>query len=264
MVIDLLKSDNLYLGEISHRMNISLCSRSGDIIEPIVMPQWFLDCKEMARNASADLEQGKITIEPEHHHAIWHHFMNNIKDWCISRQLWWGHQIPAYKIAFKERGGITDVGVKGKDLWIAARSENEAYRKAKLQHNLESHQITLIRDSDVLDTWFSSALFPLSVFGWPNCDLDFKKFYPLSLMETGSDILFFWVSRMVMLCTYLSGENPFKSIFLHPIVRDANGVKMSKSLGNVIDPIHVIEGISLSGLLENLRNGNLDVMEREK
>lgn len=189
--------------------------------------------------------------------------MLGIRDWCISRQLWWGHRIPAYMIKFNDPSKAPK-NVEEEYLWIVARDVEEALKKAEEKFKISRNEFTLHQDEDVLDTWFSSGLFPFSVFGWPDQTEDLKLFYPTSLLETGHDILFFWVARMVFFGQTLLGKLPFKEVFLHPMVRDAHGRKMSKSLGNVIDPMDVINGISLEGLHQQLIDSNLDPKEIEK
>ena len=164
--------------------------------------------------------------------------MDNIRDWCVSRQLWWGHRIPAYFASVEGQP-------KGDDAtsWVVARSEDEARAQAAARFGVPEARIVLEQDEDVLDTWFSSGLFPFSTFGWPDEQhADFNAFYPNSLLETGHDILFFWVARMVMLGLQLTDKLPFTTVYLHAMVRDKYGRKMSKSLGNVIDPLEVIFG----------------------
>ncbi|KAF6005062.1 hypothetical protein F1559_005033 [Cyanidiococcus yangmingshanensis] len=207
----------------------------------------------MAQAAIQAVEEQRLTILPEFHRATWSRWLENIRDWCISRQLWWGHRIPAWRYIDADSGS---------EQWIVARNAEQAREKAP-----EAYRDTLQQDEDVLDTWFSSGLFPFSVFGWPdeatkNEELD--AFYPTTLLETGHDILFFWVARMVMLGIELTGSLPFSIVYLHAIVRDKYGRKMSKSLGNVIDPLEVIEGASLEQLHAKLLAGNLDPREIEK
>lgn len=259
-VIEDLKAKGLFIGQTENEMNLPVCSKSGDIIEPILKPQWWVKQKHQADRAIKAVESGKITITPRSSQNEFFHWMRNIQDWCISRQLWWGHQCPAYLVSIE---GEPEPDRSRTENWVAGRSEEEAYRKASKMH--PGKNIKLVRDEDVLDTWFSSGLWPLSTLGWPNVNSsDFKNFYPMSLLETGWDILFFWVARMIMLSLELADEIPFTEVFCHSLVRDAQGRKMSKSLGNVVDPLDVIAGISLDGLKDKLFLGNLDPREVKK
>uniref|UniRef100_A0A8C2Q7G9 Valine--tRNA ligase n=1 Tax=Cyprinus carpio TaxID=7962 RepID=A0A8C2Q7G9_CYPCA len=238
-------------------------SRSKDIVEPLLKPQWYVDCREMGKQAADVVRNGELKIIPDHHLKTWFNWMDNIRDWCISRQLWRGHRIPAYFVT------VNDPSVKpGEDVdghyWVSGRSQEEAREKAAKRFNVTADKISLRQDEDVLDTWFSSGIFPFSIFGWPNESEDLRVFYPGTLLETGHDILFFWVARMVMMGLKLTGKLPFKEVYLHAVVRDAHGRKMSKSLGNVIDPLDVITGISLEGLYAQLMDSNLDPLEIEK
>ncbi|XP_060519557.1 valine--tRNA ligase [Cylas formicarius] len=261
-ILEDLKQLGLYVETKDNPMVVPICNRSKDIIEPMLKPQWYVDCSEMAQKASKAVEDKELRIIPEQHVKTWHHWMDGIRDWCISRQLWWGHRIPAYFVSLKSTGApISNVE---EDNWVSAHSESEAIAKAGKKFNLKTEEISVRQDDDVLDTWFSSALFPFSIFGWPDQTEELNVFYPTSLLETGHDILFFWVARMVFMGQKLLGKLPFKDIYLHPIVRDAHGRKMSKSLGNVIDPMDVISGISLENLHKQLADGNLDPKEIEK
>jgi valyl-tRNA synthetase len=258
-----LKELGLYKETVNNPMVVPICSRSKDVVEPLIKPQWYVKCEEMAAKATEVVKNGELKIIPENHTKTWYHWMDGIRDWCISRQLWWGHRIPAYFIRFNNMAD-TPADAQEEDLWIVARDMNEALQKAEKKFNMLRSQFTLHQDEDVLDTWFSSGLFPFSVFGWPDNTTDMSLFYPTSLLETGHDILFFWVARMVFFGQTLLGKLPFKEVFLHPMVRDAHGRKMSKSLGNVIDPMDVISGISLEGLHLQLIDSNLDSKEIDR
>ncbi|GIL56694.1 hypothetical protein Vafri_11999 [Volvox africanus] len=265
-VIDFLKEKGLFRGVNDNPMRLGLCSRSKDVIEPVLKPQWWVNCKEMAAASCQAVRDGSLQVIPKEFEAVWFRWLENIRDWCISRQLWWGHRIPAYYVVFEgeDEKAAGRPGMPSEDMtrWVTGRSLEEA--KAAAAAKYPGREFRLVQDEDVLDTWFSSGLFPFSVMGWPEETPDLKAFYPTSLLETGHDILFFWVARMVMMGIQLTGQVPFKQVYLHAMVRDAHGRKMSKSLGNVIDPLHVIEGISLEGLHETLTGGNLDPKEVER
>nr|XP_023015445.1 valine--tRNA ligase-like [Leptinotarsa decemlineata] len=230
----------LLRGSHDHQMILPICSRSKDVIELLARPQWFINCSDMAARALDDVEKGRLTIVPSRFEKTWHGWLENIRDWCISRQLWWGHQIPAYSCQVRNE--------PEKKVWVAAKNQQEACRKASRKLDAGEDDVVATQDEDVLDTWFSSALQPFSSFGWPEATEDLSKHYPLSMMETGHDILFFWVARMVMLGTQLTGRLPFDKVLLHGIVCDAHGRKMSKSVGNVVAPEDVIRGITLEGM----------------
>jgi valyl-tRNA synthetase len=243
-----------------HAMVLNVCSRSGDVIEPLMKPQWWVDCRELGRLAWNAVASKQLVIIPSVYVNVWNEWLRNIRDWCISRQLWWGHRIPAYLVRLHNAATAPDPA--DPDAWVVGRTETEARQRAARKFNTDA--FTLEQDPDVLDTWFSSGLFPFSVFGWPDDTDDYRTFYPTQLLETGKDILFFWVMRMVMLGLKLTGRLPFREVLLHPIVRDAYGEKMTKSKGNVIDPIDVIEGITLEGLHASLLKGNLEPRDIEK
>ncbi|XP_014784317.1 valine--tRNA ligase [Octopus bimaculoides] len=260
-VVKSLKQKDLYHGTINHSMMLPVCSRSKDVIEPLLMDQWFLNCKTMATKATQAVTNNLLCFIPDYYDSIWFHWLQNIRDWCISRQLWWGHQIPAYFATTTPSPQLSTSSSTG--IWVSARNQEEALAKASEKLSVPKEQITLKQDEDVLDTWFSSALLPFSVFGWPEKTIDYESFYPTDLLETGSDILFFWVARMVMLGQKLTGQLPFDKILLHGIIRDSEGRKMSKSQGNVIDPLNVIYGASLKDLQNQLDSSVLDQKEIE-
>jgi valyl-tRNA synthetase len=190
-ILKYLQSLNLFRGQQRHSMQIPICSRSGDVVEPLLKPQWFLRTSQMAADALNACKNGELKIEPEYYDKVWHNWLKCNQDWCLSRQLWWGHRIPIWRCSSTE----------GEHDFICAVSEEEAWSIAK-KHPLavkSQESLTLTQEDDVLDTWFSSALLPFANFGWPNNTVAGEKYYPLSLMETGHDILFFWVARMVML-----------------------------------------------------------------
>ncbi|XP_044734548.1 valine--tRNA ligase isoform X2 [Chrysoperla carnea] len=262
-IIKALKDKGLYKETKNNPMVVPVCSRSKDIVEPLIKPQWYVRCDEMAENAIKAVQNGDLKIIPEQHTKTWYRWMEGIRDWCVSRQLWWGHRIPAYFVTIDDpkirKGNDTD-----NDYWVTGRTLDEAKEKASKKFNVPMEKISLRQDEDVLDTWFSSGLFPFSIFGWPDETDDLQAFYPGELLETGHDILFFWVARMVFFGQKLLGKLPFKEVYLHPIVRDAHGRKMSKSLGNVIDPMDVIHGIALEDLHKQLQDSNLDPKEIQK
>ncbi|KAJ3073249.1 hypothetical protein HDU98_001931 [Podochytrium sp. JEL0797] len=248
----------LYKETNPNPMQLPICTRSNNVVEPLMKPQWWVDCKDMAQKAMEVVRSGELEILPKTSEKEWFSWLEKIQDWCISRQLWWGHRVPAY---FVRIAGQENDSLDGK-YWVSGRSEAEALEKAHARFpDVDKKDIVLEQDPDVLDTWFSSGLWPFSVQGWPKQSADLEHFYPNALLETGWDILFFWVARMVMMGIKLTGKVPFKQVFCHAMVRDAHGRKMSKSLGNVIDPLDVIEGISLQDLQARLESGNLDPRE---
>ncbi|XP_043073939.1 valine--tRNA ligase, mitochondrial-like, partial [Puntigrus tetrazona] len=254
-VITALMERKLFRGKKDHPMSLPICSRSGDVIEPLLKKQWFVRCQEMGRKAVQAVEEGELQIIPHFYTKMWKSWLSNIGDWCISRQLWWGHQIPAYRVTVDNSKDTEE------EQWVWGRSAAEARQRAAVKFGVNPDAITLTQDPDVLDTWFSSGLFPFAMLGWPQQTEDLRQFYPNSILETGSDLIFFWVARMVMLGRELTGQLPFKQVLFHSLVRDKYGRKMSKSLGNVIDPLDVISGVSFERLQEKVKEGNLDPRE---
>lgn len=259
------KLDELGLlrGKEDNAMRLGLCSRSKDIIEPYLAPQWYVSCKDMAKRAVEAVKSGDLNIVPSFHVGTWYRWLDDCRDWCVSRQLWWGHRIPAY-FATKAGEGLDPNDAANNSRWVVARTETAARVQAAAMLGCSIEEVKLEQDPDVLDTWFSSGLFPFSVFGWPRETEDMKAFFPTTLLETGMDILFFWVARMVMMSLQLTDQLPFKTVYLHAMVRDKYGRKMSKSLGNVVDPLEVVYGCPLDALHAKLESGNLPPKEVEK
>ncbi|KAK5654450.1 hypothetical protein OQA88_7361 [Cercophora sp. LCS_1] len=251
-VVEELTKLGLFTKKEPNAMKIPLCEKSKDVIEPYMKPQWWVQMREMADEAIKVVDEGKITISPESARKSYRHWMTNIQDWCISRQLWWGHQIPAYRVIFEGEDGSETKESK----WVVGRTEEEA--KAKAAEKFAGKSYRLERDPDCLDTWFSSGLWPFATLGWPKADSeDLKKYFPTTTLESGWDILTFWMARMIMLSLKMTGQIPFREIYCHSLVRDSEGRKMSKSLGNVVDPLDIIRGIELDALHQKLFVGNL-------
>jgi valyl-tRNA synthetase len=221
----------------AHRHAIGHCYRCQTVIEPYLTPQWFINIKPLAEPAIAAVRQGKVRIVPEtwgHSYFAW---MENIKDWCVSRQIWWGHQIPAWYCRSCDGANITET--QGGEFILAKEAKPIVARRCP-EHCPRCGGNQWVQDPDVLDTWFSSGLWPFSTLGWPESTEDLKQFYPTSVLVTGFDILFFWVARMIMMGLKFNGDVPFRDVYIHALVRDELGQKMSKSKGNVIDPLEVM------------------------
>ncbi|KAA3663775.1 MAG: valine--tRNA ligase [Chloroflexi bacterium] len=216
-----------------HTLSVPRTQRGGEIVEPMVSRQWFVDVEPMAKMGLDAVHSGRVRIVPERFVKVWDNWLENIRPWCISRQLWWGHRIPAWSVNGDP------------DKLIVAHSDEEALAQAQEKYGMD---VTIEQDPDVLDTWFSSGLWPFSTLGWPENTPDLQRFYPTDVMETGYDILFFWVARMVMSATLFTNDIPFHTVYLHGLVRDENGRKMSKSYGNVTDPLIVMGELGTDAL----------------
>jgi valyl-tRNA synthetase len=230
-----MKAAGLVIKEEPYTLNVPRSQRGGEIVEPMISEQWFVKIEPLAKVALESVRDGRIKIIPEHFEKVYFNWLENIKDWCISRQLWWGHRIP---------------------VWYCNDCGKQTCTRADPTQCAHCGSKNIRQDDDVLDTWFSSGLWPFSTLGWPEETPDYKYFYPTSVMETGYDILFFWVARMIMDGLEFTGQVPFHTVYLHGLIRDEHGRKMSKSYGNAIDPLLVMDEYGTDALRFTLLVGS--------
>ncbi|GGW93082.1 valine--tRNA ligase [Alteromonas halophila] len=244
-IVEDLDAEGLLVKIDKHKLKVPRGDRTNAVIEPYLTDQWYVAVESLAKPAIDAVESGEIRFIPENWNKTYYQWMNNIQDWCISRQLWWGHRIPAW---YDDAGNV-----------YVARTEREVRERYGLNETTELQQ-----DEDVLDTWFSSALWPFATLGWPEETPELETFVPSSVLVTGFDIIFFWVARMIMMTKKFTGKIPFKDIYITGLIRDENGDKMSKSKGNVLDPIDLIDGIAADSLVDKRTSGMMQPQLAEK